>query len=198
MTVTNTVDGTAGPARGLSARTLRTYAADWALFTDWCAATDTTALPADPHVVVDFLIGCPAAPGTQRCRVAAIDHHHTAHGHQRPGETVAVRAALGRPTGEPFHPTDGNREAVAAAEHALGPAVRGQPAQRRVDRALLGWLGGFAGGPAEGGTYHHRLPRPREPGGQVVVVDGGDPAPQRRGRGGASLQEVDDNVWVGG
>ena len=65
------------PVRVLSARTLRTYAADWALFTDWCAATDTTALPAAPRTVVDLLTGCPAAAGTQRCWVAAIDHHHT-------------------------------------------------------------------------------------------------------------------------
>ena len=62
-------------ARVLSPRTLRTYAADWALFTDWCAATDTPPLPADPRTVVDFLTGCPAAAATQRCRVAAIDHH---------------------------------------------------------------------------------------------------------------------------
>ena len=121
----------------LSARTRATYAADWALFTDWCAATDTTALPADPRTVVDFLTGCPAAAATLRCRVAAIDHHHTAHGHERPGESVAVRAALGRPTGEPFHPTERNRDAVEAA-------LRGLPSHGwtagmfgRRDRALL-------------------------------------------------------------
>src|SRR5664279_3608700 len=119
MTVTSIVDGTGGPARVLSARTLRTYAADWALFTDWCAATDTAALPADPATVVDFLTGCPAAAATQRCRVAAIDHHHTAHRYERPGESVAVRAALGRPTGEPFHPTQSDQEAVDAALRGL-------------------------------------------------------------------------------
>ena len=86
-------------ARVLSPRTRRTYAADWALFTDWCAATDASALPADSRTVVDFLTGCPAASATLRCRVAAIDHHHSAYGYQRPGESVAVRAALGRPTG---------------------------------------------------------------------------------------------------
>src|SRR5664280_3046331 len=92
-------------ARVLSPLTLRTYAADWALFTDWCAASDTTALPADPRTVVAFLQGCPAAPATLRCRVAAIDHHHAGAGYPRSGESVAVRAALGRPTGEPFQPT---------------------------------------------------------------------------------------------
>jgi hypothetical protein len=54
-----------GRVRVLSPRTRETYAADWALFTDHCAATDVVALPADPGTVVDFLAGCPAAPGTQ-------------------------------------------------------------------------------------------------------------------------------------
>ena len=38
VTITN-----GGHGRVLSVRTRRTYAADWALFTDWCAATDTAA-----------------------------------------------------------------------------------------------------------------------------------------------------------
>ena len=98
--MTDTITDESTPV--LSARTRRTYAADWALFTDWCAATDTAALPADPRTVVDFLTGCPATAATQRCRVAAIDHHHTAAELPQPGESVAVRAALGRPTGEPL------------------------------------------------------------------------------------------------
>src|SRR5664279_3571955 len=125
------------PARVLSVRTLRTYAADWTLFTDWCAATDTTALPADPRVVVEFLSGCPAAPATQRCRVAAIDHHHAAAGLDRPGESVAVRAALGRPTGEPFQPTKEDKEAVDAALRGLPSHGWTQGMFGRRDRALL-------------------------------------------------------------
>ena len=129
--MTTTTDTNTGQAaRVLSVRTLRTYATDWALFTDWCAATDTTALPADPQVVVDFLHGCPAAPATQRCRVAAIDHHHAAAGLDRPGESVVVRAALGRPTGEPFQPTETDRDAVEAA-------LRGLPSH--------GWTAGMFG-----------------------------------------------------
>jgi len=129
MTTTTDI-GIAAPARVLSVRTRRTYAADWALFTDWCTATDTTALPTDPQTVVAFLIGCPAAPATSRCRVAAIDHHHAAAGYQRPGESVLVRAALGRPTGEPFQPPQEDREAVDAA-------LRGLPSH--------GWTGGMFG-----------------------------------------------------
>jgi len=126
---TSTVNVTDESARVLSARTRRTFAADWALFTDWCAATVTTALPADPRTVVDFLTGCAAAPATRRCRVAAIDHHHNTSGHPRPGESVVVRAALGRPTGEPFDPTDRDRDAVDAA-------LRGLPSH--------GWTQGYA------------------------------------------------------
>jgi hypothetical protein len=44
---TTTDTGTDEPTPVLSPRTRRTYTADWALFTDWCAATDTTALPLD-------------------------------------------------------------------------------------------------------------------------------------------------------
>jgi len=127
---TTTDTSTDEPTPVLSPRTRRTYAADWALFTDWCTATDTTALPADPRTVVDFLTGCPAALASQRCRVAAIDHHHTAHGYERPGESVAVRAALGRPTGEPFQPTDRDRDAVETA-------LRGLPSH--------GWTAGMFG-----------------------------------------------------
>ena len=130
MTTTTDTTSTDEHARVLSARTRRTYAADWALFADWCAATDTTALPADPRTVVEFLTGCPAAPATQRCRVAAIDHHHADAGYPRPGESVVVRAALGRPTGAPFHPTDRDRDAVEAA-------LRGLPSH--------GWTAGMFG-----------------------------------------------------
>jgi len=126
---------TDGSARVLSVRTLRTYAADWALFTDWCAATDTTALPADPRDVVDFLQGCPAAPATLRCRVAAIDHHHAGAAYPKPGESVAVRAAVGRPNGGPFQPTE--RDAVDAAPRGLPSHGWTAGMFGRRDRCLL-------------------------------------------------------------
>jgi len=118
------------PARVLSARTRAAYASDWALFTDHCAVNGLQPLPADPQTVVDFLSSCPAAPATRRRRVAAIDHHHAAAGLDRPGESVAVRAALGRPTGEPFQPTERDRDAVEAA-------LRGLPSH--------GWTAGMFG-----------------------------------------------------
>ena len=95
------------------------YAASWALFTDWCAVTDHPHLPAAPDTVLGFLAGCPAAPDTHRRRVAAIDHHHAAAGYARPGETTAVRAALGRPTREPHQVTADIAAAVDATLLAL-------------------------------------------------------------------------------
>src|SRR5664280_2849558 len=151
------------PVRVLSARTLRTYAGDWALFTEWCAATDTTALPAAPQTVVDFLTGCPAAAGTQRCRVAAIDHHHTTTGLDRPGESVAVRAALGRPTGEPFQPTQEEGEAVEAALRGLPSHGWTQGMFGRRNRALL-VLSQLAGVP-----YRHLA---RLTAGDISIADG--------------------------
>ena len=100
----------------LAPRTVRAYAGDWALFTDWCHATGSWELPADPATLVAFLTDCPAAPATLRRRVAAIDHHHTANGHPPPGRSAPVLAALGRPTGEPSYPAP---ETVTAVEAAL-------------------------------------------------------------------------------
>src|SRR5664279_3171609 len=93
------------------------YAAIWDLFTDWCEVTGAPALPADPATVVAFLTGCPAAPATLRRRVAAIDHHHTATGHDVPGRTVEVLAAVGR--SGVTSPAPQNRAAVEAALRAL-------------------------------------------------------------------------------
>ena len=70
--------------KALSANTRAGYAADWALFTDWCTATNQTALPAEWATVTAFNAGCPGAPATNRRRLAAIAHHHRAAGHPPP------------------------------------------------------------------------------------------------------------------
>src|SRR6478609_1164189 len=80
-----------------TSRTHATYAADWALFLDWCDATDYEPLPAGPTTVLAFLADCPAAQATRRRRVIAIDHHHTTVDHPPPGADPRVRDALGRP-----------------------------------------------------------------------------------------------------
>jgi hypothetical protein len=91
------------------------YAATWALFTDWCDVTGHAPLPADPMVVSAFLADCPAAAATQRRRVTAIDHQHTATGYAPPGTSPAVLAALGRTAAEPCPPP----ETIAAVDAAL-------------------------------------------------------------------------------
>jgi len=74
----------------LSANTQTGYAADWALFTDWCTATDHIALPADWATVTAFIADCPGAPATIRRRVAAIGHHHRAAGHPPPTDPAGT------------------------------------------------------------------------------------------------------------
>ena len=117
----------------LSERTRRTYAAAWSLFTDWCAVTDHPELPADPATLIAFLTDCPAAGKTHRGWVDAIDHRHTAHGFDPPGRSVAVLAALGRPTGEPRRIPVETAAAVETAlrvlpSHGAACSVGGTPA----------------------------------------------------------------------
>jgi hypothetical protein len=109
------------------------YRTDWALFTDWCAATGAPALPAAVGTVEAFLAGCPAAPATAARRVAAIDWHHrhcpTGPPVAGPLDRRALRAGLGRPPPIPTRPPP-DPDALAAAVRAL---------------PTTGWTGGFFG-----------------------------------------------------
>ncbi|WML60897.1 hypothetical protein [Rhodococcus sp. AH-ZY2] len=80
-----TVSGLRIPAR---------YRHDWALFADWCTATDHPCLPATPEALAVFLREHPAAPATQRRRVSAINTVHTRRGHPAPGRSETVRRRL--------------------------------------------------------------------------------------------------------
>ena len=121
---------TPGAEMRWTSRTHATYTADWALFVDWCEATDHLALPADPTTVLGFLADCPATPATHRRRVIAIDHHHTAADHPPPGADPRLRNVLGRPPSDlpPVTP-----ETVARVDAAL----RLLPSR--------GWTGGLFG-----------------------------------------------------
>ena len=79
-----TVDMSSATGKVLSASTRNGYAADWALFVDWCTATNSTSLPTDWATITAFNTGCPGAPATIRRRLAAIAHHHRAAGHPAP------------------------------------------------------------------------------------------------------------------
>jgi hypothetical protein len=115
------------------------YRTDWALFTDWCAATGAPALPAAVGTVEAFLASCPAAPATAARRVTAICWHHrhcptgppvpTEHPVAGIPDRRALRASLGRPPSAPTRPPP--------EPDALAAAVRALP--------TTGWTGGFFG-----------------------------------------------------
>jgi hypothetical protein len=172
--------------RALSARTRQTYARDWALFTDWCATTGAQVLPADPDTVVGFLTDCPAAPGTLRVRVAAIDHHHAAAGFEKPGETAAVRATAGRPTRETHRVPADTAAAVNAALRALPSHGWTRGMFGRRDRCLL-VLSQLAGVP-----YQHLA---RLTAGDVNLTDG--TATIRSPAGEWTLCPADDALMCG-
>ena len=85
----------------LSAGTRAGYTADWALFTDWCAATGHTPLPAALDTLAQFAAACPAAPATERRRLGALQHHHRINEYELP---VDDSAAPAEPTRAPINP----------------------------------------------------------------------------------------------
>jgi hypothetical protein len=118
------------PTSSIPGRAPAGYRADWALFTDWCAATGQSPLPASVDTVEAFLAGCPAAPATAARRVAAIGWHYR----HSPTAGAAVdppgrRELLGLPPADPTRPLPDS--------DALAGAVRALP--------VSGWTGGFFG-----------------------------------------------------
>ena len=105
----------------------RRYVHDWALFTDWCAACEHRALPTHPTVVAEFLADHPAAAGTQRRRVTAINAVHTRGGLPAPGLAETIRQLLN------------NRRAERLAR------IRSVAWQRIPRIPTAGWPGGLFG-----------------------------------------------------
>ncbi|MDV6278749.1 recombinase [Rhodococcus erythropolis] len=69
----------------------------WALFTDWCAAADRTALPADPVTLALFIAENPAALSTQRRRITIVNAVHRTGGHRAPGGADTIRRIVNTP-----------------------------------------------------------------------------------------------------
>ena len=113
----------------LSRSTQAGYAADWALFTDWCTATNHAPLPADWPTVLAFTAGCPGAPATIRRRLAAIAHHHRAAGHPAPADP-APKVVV--PSREPVDPGQVDMLMRLLPSHGWIGGLFG-----RRDRALL-------------------------------------------------------------
>ncbi len=108
--------GFAADTEGVTA-TSKADSADWALFTDWCAAAKAPALPTNHQVIQAFLDELPAARSTRLTRVRTIRIRH---------------ARLGMP--DPYAP---------AAAPPLGP----DPELPAMLAALpvYGWPAGVAG-----------------------------------------------------
>ncbi|MFZ2176464.1 MAG: hypothetical protein WAW17_20980 [Rhodococcus sp. (in: high G+C Gram-positive bacteria)] len=85
-----TTPGAGAPSLRLSARDQHV----WALFADWCAATDQPPTPATPHQLARFLHDNPAAAATQRRRVSVINTVHRRQGYPAPGSSEEIRRAL--------------------------------------------------------------------------------------------------------
>ena len=113
----------------LSSSTVAGYAADWALFTDWCAATDRVPLPAGWATIEGFTVGCPGAPATIRRRLAAIAHHHRAAGYPAPTDPAQEFA---RPSREVIDPVQVDMLMHLLPSHGWLGGLFG-----RRDRALL-------------------------------------------------------------
>lgn len=89
----------------------------WALFADWCTATDQRPLPASPDTLLAFLAELPAGPATTRRRLRDIDVAHRIAGLPPPSAAPAFDALL-RPERPPrFDP------ALVAAALEMIPVV---------------------------------------------------------------------------
>ena len=151
--------------RVLSADGPRTYAADWALFTDWCAVTGHLGAARRPGHRDRVPGRLPGAPAKTHRRVGRCDRPpaHRDTGIRPPGRSAAVLAALGRPTGEPRQIPVETAAAVEAALRALPSHGWTQGMFGRRDRCLL-VLSQLAGVP-----YKHLATLTA---GDITVVDG--------------------------
>lgn len=70
------------------------YHYQWALFADWCAAADTSPLPASPFTLAQFIDENPAGDTVQLRRVSAVNRAHLDAGHPAPGRVTSLRLAL--------------------------------------------------------------------------------------------------------
>jgi site-specific recombinase XerD len=125
--------------------TRRAYAADWAVFSEWCRQKRVAALPADPRVVAAFVAdeAQRLRPASIRRRLASIAKMHKVSGHPSPTTMEPVPSTV-----KGIERTHG--VSVKAKAPAILAAVEKMVATQRTDtfdglrnRALL--LVGFAG-----------------------------------------------------
>jgi site-specific recombinase XerD len=132
--------------------TRRAYAADWRVFTAWCAARGLTPLPATPATVAVFLTvmkdgdpgGTPPAPprkvSTLSRYLAAINDRHRETGHLTPGEQDGGHALRRTFAGiRNIHGTRPARKAAADGDvlERMLAGITGADVRSVRDRALL-------------------------------------------------------------
>jgi site-specific recombinase XerD len=123
---------------GTADSTRRAYSADWRTFTDWCAATGHTPLPATPECVVEYVTmltttpraktGRPYSPSSIERAVAAIRTAHAA-ANVPPPSTKGARIVL-----------RGYRDRLARTKDPAAKPKRAQPAVPAALRAMLATL----------------------------------------------------------
>ncbi|MDV8079548.1 hypothetical protein R4P47_23545 [Rhodococcus sp. IEGM 1370] len=86
--------GTLAEVAARQGSAVNSYRYQWALFADWCAAADTSPLPASPITLVQFFAENPAGDIVQLRRVSAINRAHLDAGHPAPGRVTSLRLAL--------------------------------------------------------------------------------------------------------
>jgi site-specific recombinase XerD len=128
----------AAVAAGTADSTRRAYASDWEQFTDWCAATGSSPLPAAPETVIEYVThlktavrpktGRPFSPSSIERAIAAIRTAHRAANIQPP-ETKGARMVL-----------TGYRDQLARAKDPAARARKAQPAVPARLREMLATL----------------------------------------------------------
>ncbi|MBI0477199.1 integrase [Sphingomonas sp. MA1305] len=126
-----------------SAATRRAYDSDWAIFTAWCEGHGLAALPATPEIVLVFASDQATGglnPATINRRIAAIGHHHRAHGYPAPtampsaGRLAEVLAGI---RAEHGHAKKRKAPADASALRDMLATIAGDGLRAVRDRAIL-------------------------------------------------------------
>lgn len=125
-------------AAGTADSTRRAYSADWQEFTNWCAETGHTPLPATPETIVEYVTaltttprprtGRPYSPSSIERAVAAVRTAHAA-ANLTPPSTKGARVVL-----------RGYRDRLAREKDPAAKARKAQPAVPTALRAMLATL----------------------------------------------------------
>lgn len=130
-----------------SDNTLKSYAADWNDFTDWCEAHELAPLPCKPEDIVNYIndLADHAKANTVSRRVTAISENHIAAGYQEsnPAKHVMVHNAMQAIRREKGTFQHGKSPILMETLPLLADMLEGKDLVTLRDKALL--FLGFAG-----------------------------------------------------